>query len=137
VNGGKSIKLPGVTFALDRAGGARALSLPPGKDEFVSDILRSYRVKQGVLNNPKSDRRTTKGIFHVAEGGLPIPDDKEAVPKETFARLLAAAVKPPADFMRLPFTQGQPTEAECFVRRCRGSSRKNRWRFDFSLPERW
>jgi hypothetical protein len=73
VNGGQSIKLPGVTFVLDRAGGARALSLPPDKDEFVSDILHSYRVKQGVLHNPKSDRRTTKGIFHVAEGGLPIP----------------------------------------------------------------
>jgi hypothetical protein len=110
-----SAKLPGVTFVLDRAGGARVLSLPPSKDEFISDILRSYRVKQGVLHNPKSDRRTTKGIFHVAEGGLPIPDDKEAVPKETFARLLAAALKPPVDFMRLPFSQGQPVEAECFV----------------------
>jgi hypothetical protein len=109
------IKLPGVTFVLDRAGGARALSLPPGKDEFVSNILRSYRVKQGVLHNPKSDRRTTKGIFHVAEGGLPIPDDKEAIPVETFGRLLAAALKPPAEYMRLPFTQGQEQQAECFV----------------------
>ena len=121
VTGGKSgiaagsIKLPGITFVLDRAGGARALSLPPSKDEFVSDIVHSYRVKQGVLHNPKSDRRTTKGIFHVAEGGLPIPDDKEAIPKETFARLLASALKPPADYMRLPFTQGQPQEAACFV----------------------
>jgi len=115
VDGGAPTKLPGVTFVLDRAGGARALSLPPNKDEFVSDILRSYRVKQGVLHNPKSDRRTTKGIFHVAEGGLPIPDDKEAVPKETFARLLAAAFRPPAEYMRLPFTQGQPEQAECFV----------------------
>ncbi len=112
---GGSIKLPGITFVLDRAGRARALSLPPKGDEFVSEIVHSYRVKQGVLHNPKSDRRTTKGIFHVAEGGLPIPDDKEAVPKETFARLLAAALKPPAENMRLPFTQGQPQEAACFV----------------------
>jgi hypothetical protein len=112
---GQKIKLPGVTFVLDRAGCARAMSLPPGKDQFTSDILRSYRVKQGVLHNPKSDRRTTKGIFHVTEGGLPIPDDKEAVPKETFARLLAAALNPPAEFLQLPFTQGQPKEAECFV----------------------
>ena len=110
-----SIKLPGVTFVLDRAGGARALSLPPDRDEFVSDIVRSYRVRQGVLHNPKSDRRTTQGIFHVAEGGLPIPDDKEAVPKTTFARLLSAALNPPAEILRLPFTQGQPNEAECFV----------------------
>ena len=112
---GGATKLPGITLALDRAGGARALSLPPRRDEFVSDIVRSYRVKQGVLHNPKSDRRTTKGIFHVAEGGLPIPDDKEAVPKQTFARMLAAALTPPAEFMRLPFTQGQPQEAACFV----------------------
>jgi hypothetical protein len=34
-----------------------------------------------VLHNPKSDRRTTQGIFHVTEGGLPIPDDKLGVPK--------------------------------------------------------
>jgi phosphoenolpyruvate carboxykinase (diphosphate) len=112
---GGSVKLPGVTFVLDKAGGARAMSLPPGGDEFVSGILRSYRVKQGVLHNPKSDRRTTKGIFHVTEGGLPIPDDKEAIPKVTFARLLVAAFKPPADNLQLPFTQGQPKPAECFV----------------------
>jgi hypothetical protein len=112
---GGSVKLPGVTFVLDRAGGARALSLPPGRNEFVSDILRTYRVKQGILHNPKSDRRTTKGIFHVTEGGLPIPDDKEAIPKITFARLLAAAFKPPAENLQLPFTQGQPRTAECFV----------------------
>ena len=30
------------------------------------------------------DRRTTHGIFHVAEGGLGIPDDKRGVPKEVF-----------------------------------------------------
>ncbi|MDB6037624.1 MAG: hypothetical protein JWM99_1465, partial [Verrucomicrobiales bacterium] len=71
--------LPGHTFVLDRHGLARALSLPPDKDEFISDLLSSYRVKQGVLHNPRSDRRTTEGSFHIAEGGLPIPDDKLAV----------------------------------------------------------
>ena len=30
-------------------------------------------MKQGVLHNPRSDRRTTQGIFHIVEGGLPIP----------------------------------------------------------------
>src|ERR1051325_776546 len=62
------IRLPGQTFVLDRHGLARALSLPPDRDFFVSDIVSSYRVKQGVLHNPKSDRRTTQGIFHIAEG---------------------------------------------------------------------
>ena len=77
-------RLPNQTFALDRHGLARQLSLPPDQDEFSSDIINSYRVRQGVLHNPKSDRRTTQGIFHVTKGGLPVPDDKKAVPKAVF-----------------------------------------------------
>ncbi|HEU0008535.1 MAG TPA: hypothetical protein VFT34_01835, partial [Verrucomicrobiae bacterium] len=66
-------KLPAQTFILDRHGLARALSLPPDRDEFTCGLIQSFRVKQGVLHNPRSDRRTTQGSFHVAEGGLPIP----------------------------------------------------------------
>ena len=109
------VKLPLRTLTLDRPGMARALSLPVDRDDFSSEIINSYRVKQGVLHNPKSDRRTTQGIFHVAEGGLPIPDDKIGVPKATFAKMLAAAFNPPRDIMRLPFTATQPQPAECFV----------------------
>ncbi len=112
---GLAPKLPWRTFVLDRAGLARALSLPPDKDLFASDILTSYRVKQGVLHNPKSDRRTTEGVFHVTEGGLPIPDDKKAVPKRTFAELLAKALVLPPDLARLPFTSSQADEARCHV----------------------
>ena len=83
---GVPVRLPSQTFVLDRHRIARALSLPPDRDEFVSDIVSSYRVRQGVLHNPAKDRRTTAGVFHVAEGGLPIPDDKKAVPVRTFAR---------------------------------------------------
>ena len=108
-------KLPTRTFTLDRAGLARVLSLPVDRDEFSSDIINSYRVKQGVLHNPKSDRRTTAGIFHVTEGGLPIPDDKLGVPKLTFAKLLQLALTPPRELMRLPFTSTQPEPAECYV----------------------
>jgi len=108
-------KLPAHTFQLDCPGMARVLSLPIDRDDFSSDIINSYRVKQGVLHNPRSDRRTTQGIFHVTEGGLPIPDDKFGVPKATFSKLLALALSPPADLMRLPFTATQPKPAECFV----------------------
>src|SRR5277367_5871461 len=108
-------KLPTRTFVLDRPGLARILSLPIDRDEFSSTILNSYRVANGVLHNPKSDRRTTQGIFHVTEGGLPIPDDKLGVPKLTFAKMLALALNPPRDLMRLPFTATQPKPAECFV----------------------
>ncbi len=112
---GVSVRLPHQTFVLDRHGVARALSLPPDRDEFVSDIVSSYRVRQGVLHNPAKDRRTTAGVFHVAEGGLPIPDDKKAVPVHTAARMLQFALKPPEALLRLPFTATQPAPAECFV----------------------
>ncbi len=112
---GLAPKLPGRTFELDRPGLARALSLPPDQDSFTSSIISSFRVKQGVLHNPKSDRRTTQGIFHIAEGGLPVPDDKIAVPKRTFAEMLERALTPPPDLMRLPFTSSQADEARCFV----------------------
>ena len=108
-------KLPTRTFTLDRAGLARVLSLPVDRNDFSSDIINSYRVKQGVLHNPKSDRRTTAGIFHVVEGGLPIPDDKLGVPVLAFAKLLQLALTPPQELLRLPFTSTQPQPAECFV----------------------
>ena len=108
-------KLPNLTFILDRHGLARALSLPPDRDEFTSDIVSSFRVKQGVLHNPKSDRRTTQGSFHICEGGLPIPADKTAVPKIAFAHLLRRALTPPHELLRLPFTSTQGEQAECFV----------------------
>ena len=108
-------RLPARTFVLDQYGLARALSLPPDRDEFNSNIISSYRVQQGVLHNPKSDRRTTQGIFHVAEGGLPIPDDKRAVPREVFAQVLARALQPPRELLRLPFTSSQEEQAECWV----------------------
>jgi len=112
---GLTPRLPSQTFILDSHGLARALSIPCDGDKFVSDIISSYRVKQGVLHNPAKDRRTTQGVFHVAEGGLPIPDDKKAVPLGTFARMLDFALQPPRDLMRVPFTSGRAEEAACFV----------------------
>src|SRR3954454_4861573 len=114
-NHGETPRLPARTFVLDRYGLARALSLPVGKDEFTSDIVSSYRVKQGVLHNPKSDRRTTQGIFHICEFGLPVPDDKISVPAAVFVALLNHALRPPPDLLRLPFTSAQTSQAECFV----------------------
>jgi phosphoenolpyruvate carboxykinase (diphosphate) len=107
--------LPASTFVLDRPGLARTLSLPPDAHSFSSPYLRSYRVPQGVLHNPANDRRTTRGVFHIAEGGFPIPADKQAVPKRTFAALLAAALRPPSDVLTLPFTAGQDEPARLFV----------------------
>lgn len=108
-------RLPTWTLVLDRPGLARLLSLPFDGDDFASPLLKSYRLRQGVLHNPTADRRTTQGVFHVAEGGLPIPDDKKSVPRETFAKLLAAAFQPPDEFTVLPYTANQPKPAHCWV----------------------
>ena len=91
---GGAARLPVNTFVLDRPGLARAMSLPPSADTFSSPYLNSYRIPQGILHNPKSDRRATQGLFHIVEGGLPVPADKAELPKVTFAALLAAALKP-------------------------------------------
>ena len=107
--------LPGRTLVLDQAGLARGLSLPASGDFFQSPLLSSYRLRNGVLHNPANDRRTTAGVFHVAEGGLPIPDDKLAVPKAAFAKLLTLALSPPEESMKLPFTAGESAPAKCFV----------------------
>ena len=107
--------LPASPLVMERHGIARMLSLPPDVDEFKSSILSSYRVGQGVCHNPASDRRTTEGVFHVAEGGLPVPADKKSVPKETFARLLRASLTPPREIMTLPFTGTSENPAKVFV----------------------
>ena len=108
-------RLPHNTFVLDRPKLARVMSLPPEAEGIASPYLHSYRVPQGVLHNPKSDRRTTQGIFHIVEGGLPVPADKIEVPKQTFAALLAAAVTPPADVLALPFTANQEEQVRVWV----------------------
>lgn len=110
-----NLRLPSNTFTLDSHGIARKLSLPPDRDIFLSDIISSYRIKQGVLHNPKSDRRTTVGVFHVVEGGMPIPYDKKAVPKKAFATLLLAALNPPKELLKIPYTSTQKENAEVFV----------------------
>lgn len=108
-------RIPSTTLVLDRYGMARELSLPPDAVKNISPTLTTYRIKNGILHNPLNDRRTTKGVFHVAEGGLPVPEDKKAVPKAVFAKLLEAAVNPPGDLTILPFTQTQEKKAQTFV----------------------
>ena len=103
------------SFILDRYGLARELSMAPNGYEFKNEYLESYRIKQGILNNPKHDRRTTEGSFHIVEGGLAIPFDKKSVPKKTFVRLYNAAINPPEDLMILPFTSNQDNKAKTFV----------------------
>ena len=108
-------QLPRETFVLDQPGLARAISLPPKADTFSSEHLTSYRILNGVLHNPANDRRTTKGVFHIADGGLPVQDDKIEVPRAVFGRLLERAFQPPEDAMTLPYSAGEGQPVGCWV----------------------
>ena len=68
-----------------------------------------------MLHNPRSDRRTTEGTFHIAEGGLPIPGDKRAVPLQTAAALIRHALSPPAELQVVPFSADRPEPSRGFV----------------------
>jgi len=109
------VRLPGETLILDHYGLARELSLPIDADAWHNELVSSYRLDNGVLHNPINDRRTTQGVFHVAEGGLPIPADKLRVPLGAYLRLLQAALQPPAHLMCLPFTASWPEPVETMV----------------------
>ncbi len=108
-------QLPANTFICDKPGLARVLSLPPHHNHYKNDYIESYRIKQGVLHNPKNDRRTTKGSFHIVEGGLPVPVDKIEVPKQAWAKFLHAAFNPDPELNQLPFTSFQNKKASVFV----------------------
>lgn len=109
------IEIPTRTLHMDFHGLARTMSLPAGGDRFQTPLISSYRTANGVLHNPATDKRTTKGTFHVAEVGFPIPADKKAVPKAVFARLLYEALRPSAQLQELPFTSGLKDEAAAKV----------------------
>lgn len=109
------IRLPGPSLILDQHGIARELSLPADGDLFVSEYVHSYRIRNGVLHNPRADRRTTAGTFHVVEGGLPIPADKRVVPREAFVKMLQYAFHPPESLLTLPFTSNLPQPGKVWV----------------------
>jgi phosphoenolpyruvate carboxykinase (diphosphate) len=111
----ETIRIPGETFVLEQKGLARELSLPYHGDEFHSAYIDSYRIQQGVLHNPQNDKRTTKGVFHIAAGGLPVPADKSEVPVVAYAAILAIALTPPDELLCLPFTSNQSNPAKLWV----------------------
>ena len=107
--------LPTESFVLDRHGLARVTSLPRDGHSFTSGIIQSKRIAQGVLHNPSSDRRTTSGVFHVADVGLPAADDKKVVPLNAAKELLRIALNPPQEDMVFPFSQVEQDPAKCWV----------------------
>ena len=115
LNINKPYRLPSSTFVLNQPGLAREVSLPADEDSFKNELVNSYRLKQGILNNPAKDKRTTKGTFHIVEGGLPVSLDKIEVPKIAFAHMLHEALHPSGDINILPFTSNQENKASVMV----------------------
>ena len=111
----KSYNLPNNTLVLSKKGQARETSLPPDGNSFESNLVKSKRLKQGILNNPLHDKRTTKGTFHIVEGDLPVPLDKKEVPKIVLAHFINAAFNAPEDLKVLPFTDSQEDKSKVMV----------------------
>ncbi|KAL0226847.1 hypothetical protein P9112_014171 [Eukaryota sp. TZLM1-RC] len=113
----ESITIPS-TVILDRYGMARLCSFPPDANEYKNSLVHSYRTMQGVLQNPTTAARTTKGTFHVAEGGqsLPIPGEKVVVPQPVYKNLLHAALQPPDELLELPYDSNVKTWVSLYLR---------------------
>ncbi|KAL0242704.1 hypothetical protein GEMRC1_005267 [Eukaryota sp. GEM-RC1] len=105
-----SITIPS-SLHLDRHGMARLLSFPPDKDEYKNSLITSYRTLQGVLHNPATAARTTKGTFHIAEGSesLPIPGEKICCPNNVYKNILKAALNAPDDLLEVPYDSNVKT----------------------------
>ena len=108
-------RLPRRTLTLDHHGLARELSLPADSDHLRTDEIESFRVRQGVLHNPRQDRRTTAGVFHIVAGGPPVPADKPEVPLPTWVELLRRALDPPDELLHLPYLQNEPGPARTWI----------------------
>jgi phosphoenolpyruvate carboxykinase (diphosphate) len=67
----KQIRIPNDTFVLNQPGVAREVSLPANGVKFHNEYLTSYRVKQGILNNPAKDKRTTEVHSTLLKGDCP------------------------------------------------------------------
>jgi len=100
-------KVPFKTLVLSKHGVARQLSFPLGSNMHENEYVKSYKIQDGgVLHNPRFDKRTTAGTFHIADNKdeLIISSDKLTVPKPVFARLLNEALNPPESASLLPYT---------------------------------
>ena len=135
------LRLPSESLVLPRHGIARDLSIPEGADSYSNPYLTSFRVLNGILHNPRSDRRTTQGTFHVAEGGLPIPGDKRAVPRLGLRRAVPPRRDPSSDLLVVPYTANRPRSLRTFVSlllrpivcpEVPGICTRRRWRFTSS-----
>ncbi|MCK5688523.1 hypothetical protein KAI87_04590, partial [Myxococcota bacterium] len=107
--------IPVSSLVLDKHGLARELALPVNDDSFENSVISAYRTANGVIYNPLNDRRTTRGVFHIADVGLPVPGDKIPVPPQVFGNLLEKALTPPDELMCLPWSSQWKQPIHTFV----------------------
>ena len=111
---GGAARLPANSFVLDRPGLARVMSLAPSAQSFVSPYLHSYRAVQGVLHNPRSDRRTTEGSSILSKVACPSPRTSGR-PHTGLRTVPRRGSAPAAEISSLPFTADQEEHARLFV----------------------
>ena len=115
------------------------------RDAWHNELVSSYRLDNGVLHNPVNDRRTTQGVFHVAEGGLPIPGGQDPRCRwSAYLRLLAGGAAPagraaaPAVHGQLAASRSRPWSRCCCgrwsARRCPKVSPEKRMEMRFFAP---
>ena len=109
-------RLPAQTFVLDRAGpGARDVAAAGRRQLLVAVSAVLPRAARASCTIRKATAAPRRESSTSSKAGLPVPADKIAVPKHAFAALLAAALRPPADVLALPFTADQDEQVRLFV----------------------
>ena len=89
--------------------------MPEGADEFHYEHVDSYRTCNRILNSPPTDKRATKDVFHIVEGGYPLPDDKIEVPKIALHKMIKISFHPNDKMLTLPFTSFSKSPVETFI----------------------
>ena len=134
------------TFILDRPGLARLMSLPPGEDTFSSPYLRSYRIRQGVLHNPRQrpphhagslSHRRRRLADSRGQAGRARADIRRACSPPRFSLPRRCWPSPSRPARRSRLGCSSPCYCVPWFVRPPEPIRKRPWRFASSLPEVW
>jgi hypothetical protein len=108
-------RLPTTTLVLDRPHLARILSLPRTPTAMSATFSPRIACNRECCTIRAAIAAPRRAFFMSRRWASPYPTTKSAVPPAVFARLLAHALNPPRELLRLPFTATSSAPAECFV----------------------
>jgi len=109
------ITIPSFTFTLIFTESQESFRFPKREMSMHLNILLRTASSREYCTIREATGVLLKGVFHIAEGGMPIPDDKKAVPLKTAALLLRKATTIEGDLFNLPFTEDCTKKAQIFV----------------------